>query len=99
MPDRPLNIDLLRRSPFFASAGEAAMTRLLRQCEANVVFLRNKESKIAKWLGFGASSAALPCPAIYVGDRLTVPNWNLQRAMERRPLRGMSALITELGLQ
>lgn len=30
MPDRPLNIDLLRRSPFFASAGEAAMTRLLR---------------------------------------------------------------------
>ncbi|TCZ57318.1 Crp/Fnr family transcriptional regulator [Roseicella aquatilis] len=30
MPDRPLNIDLLRRSPFFAAAGEAAMTRLLR---------------------------------------------------------------------
>lgn len=30
MPDRPLNIDLLRRSPFFASAGEVAMTRLLR---------------------------------------------------------------------
>ena len=79
--------------------GRAAMTRLLRQCEANVVFLRNKESKIAKWLGFGASSAALPCPAIYVGDRLTVPNWNLQRAMERRPLSGMSPLITELGLQ
>lgn len=30
MPDRPLNIELLRRSPFFASAGEAAMARLLR---------------------------------------------------------------------
>lgn len=30
MADRPLNIDLLRRSPFFAAAGEAAMTRLLR---------------------------------------------------------------------
>ncbi|SDE26173.1 cyclic nucleotide-binding domain-containing protein [Belnapia rosea] len=30
MADRPLNIDLLRRSPFFAAAGEAAMARLLR---------------------------------------------------------------------
>lgn len=30
MPDRPLNIDLVRRSPFFAAAGEAAMARLLR---------------------------------------------------------------------
>lgn len=30
MVDRPLNMDLLRRSPFFAAAGEAAMTRLLR---------------------------------------------------------------------
>jgi CRP/FNR family transcriptional activator FtrB len=30
MKDRPLNMDLLRRSPFFATAGEAAMTRLLR---------------------------------------------------------------------
>jgi len=30
MIDRPLNLDLLRRSPFFASAGEAAMERLLR---------------------------------------------------------------------
>src|SRR5919199_3455485 len=28
--DRPLNIDLLRRSPFFAAAGEASMVRLLR---------------------------------------------------------------------
>lgn len=30
MPDRPLNYDLVRRSPFFATAGEAAMARLLR---------------------------------------------------------------------
>lgn len=30
MSDRVSNLDLLRRSPFFASAGEAAMTRLLR---------------------------------------------------------------------
>lgn len=30
MPDRPINRDLLQRSPFFASAGEAAMTTLLR---------------------------------------------------------------------
>lgn len=30
MADRPLNIDLLRRSPFFAAAGETAMERLLR---------------------------------------------------------------------
>lgn len=30
MPNRPLNIDLIRRSPFFAAAGEAAMERLLR---------------------------------------------------------------------
>ena len=30
MPAHVLNIDLARRSPFFATAGEAAMTRLLR---------------------------------------------------------------------
>ncbi len=30
MPERVSNLDLLRRSPFFASAGEAAMARLLR---------------------------------------------------------------------
>jgi CRP/FNR family transcriptional activator FtrB len=30
MPGRPLNIELLRRSPFFAAAGEAAMARLLQ---------------------------------------------------------------------
>ncbi|MDO9710810.1 cyclic nucleotide-binding domain-containing protein [Paracraurococcus lichenis] len=30
MIDRPLNTDLLRRSPFFAAAGEASMARLLR---------------------------------------------------------------------
>lgn len=28
--DRPLNIELVRRTPFFVTAGEAAMTRLLR---------------------------------------------------------------------
>jgi CRP/FNR family transcriptional activator FtrB len=30
MPDRPLNMDLVRRTPFFATAGEEAMARLLR---------------------------------------------------------------------
>ncbi len=30
MPGRPLNLDLLRRSPFFAASGEAAMARLLQ---------------------------------------------------------------------
>lgn len=30
MPDRPINQELLRRSPFFASAGEASMATLLR---------------------------------------------------------------------
>lgn len=30
MPDRPSNLELIRRSPFFARAGEAAMGRLLR---------------------------------------------------------------------
>jgi CRP/FNR family transcriptional activator FtrB len=30
MVDRPQNIELVRRTPFFAIAGEAAMTRLLR---------------------------------------------------------------------
>lgn len=30
MPDRPNNIELLRRSPFFAAAGEEAMAALLR---------------------------------------------------------------------
>jgi len=30
MPDRSINQDLLRRSPFFVSAGEAAMSALLR---------------------------------------------------------------------
>lgn len=49
MPERPLNIDLLRRSPFFASAGEAAMTRLLRPSftqqlpRGTVLFDQNEE--------------------------------------------------------
>jgi CRP/FNR family transcriptional activator FtrB len=30
VPNRVLNVDLIRRSPFFAAAGEAAMERLLR---------------------------------------------------------------------
>ena len=30
MPDRPQTIELVRRTPLFAAAGEAAMTRLLR---------------------------------------------------------------------
>lgn len=30
MPDRPQTIELVRRTPFFAAAGEAAMARLLR---------------------------------------------------------------------
>lgn len=79
--------------------GRMAMNRMLRQCDANVVFLRNKESRIAKWFGFGASCAELPCPAVFVGDRLTVPVWNLQRAAERRPVGRVSPLVAELGLQ
>jgi hypothetical protein len=78
--------------------GRKAMTRLLRQCEANVVFVRNQESRIAKWLGLGSSCSELPCPAIYVGDRVNVPVWNLQRSVDRRPMVQMSSLVSDLGL-
>lgn len=79
--------------------GWEAMTGLLRECDASVVFMRKQESFLSKWLGWGSSMGAkLPCPVIYVGDRLSVPVWNLQKASDRLPAMGMPSLALELGL-
>lgn len=79
--------------------GWRAMARLLRQCDANVVFVRSQETFFSKWLGWGSPMASdLPCPSVYVGDRLSVPTWNLQRAGDRRPAMRIPSLATQLGL-
>jgi hypothetical protein len=59
--------------------GRASVARMLSECDADVVFLRNEEPRLARWLGMGLwTGDALPCPAIYIGDQLSVPQWNLE---------------------
>jgi hypothetical protein len=66
-------------------AGRGTFRRLLSGCDADVVFLRNEEMILTRWLGlglpFGDNS---PCPAVYVGDRLSVPVWNFERGPAAR---------------
>jgi hypothetical protein len=52
--------------------------RMLRECDADVVFLRTKRSALAEWFGLGLRACdSLPCPAICIGDNLKIPVWNL----------------------
>lgn len=53
-------------------------TRMLRECDADVVFLRTEPQGMTDWLGLGMWSCDnLPCPAVCIGERLKSPVWNL----------------------
>lgn len=72
--------------------GRAARARMLRECDADVVFLRNEDSVLAAWMGFGLHlNQSLPCPAVYVGDRMETPVWNLETSAAHRAANAVSA--------
>lgn len=61
--------------------GRTSLNRLLRQCNADVVFLGRESSWIAEWMGMGLHLGdGVPCPAVYVGEHLTIPVWSLETA-------------------
>lgn len=60
--------------------GRRALCKMLDECDADLVFLRNDEWFLARWLGLGLRLGDFaPCPCIYIGDHLRVPVWNLQQ--------------------
>jgi hypothetical protein len=60
--------------------GRRTLSRMLRDCDADMVFLPNEESFLAKWLSLSLRVADhIPCAAVYVPERPTVPVWNLER--------------------
>ena len=60
--------------------GRTTLVRMLRECDADAVFVPNQESLLARWLRFGLqASARIECPAIYVGNHVSIPVWNLER--------------------
>ena len=62
-----------------SGTGRAARARMLRECDADLVFLRNEESALAEWMGFSLHlDQQRPCPAVYVGDHLETPVWSLE---------------------
>lgn len=65
--------------------GRRALRQMLDECEADVVFLRNDEWFFTRWLGRGLRLGDFaPCPSIYIGDRLSVPTWNLEPGLGTR---------------
>ncbi len=68
-------------------SGTSTMTQMLKECEADVVFLHHQESAVAEWLGLGLPYDSLPCPAICAGDKVRGPVWNLEpgQATRRTP--------------
>ena len=69
--------------------GRRTLTRLLRECQADVVFLRNQEGAVSRWLGLGVGlrlGDSAPCPSIYLSDHPAIPVWQLQ------PSRAVSGL-------
>ncbi len=78
-------LDLCRTAPVTpvvhvsTGSGRSTLARMLRECNADVVFLRGEESLLSKWLGLGLRLGdGIPCPAIYVGDEINIPMWNLE---------------------
>jgi hypothetical protein len=62
-----------------AGSGRWRMPPLLRECDADIVFLRSRESLLTKWFGLGLQAGdSMPCPAVYVGEHLSIPAWNLE---------------------
>ena len=82
--------------------GRPALVRMLRECDADVVFLPGEESSLAEWLGFGLRLGdGIPCSAIYVGDHLSAPVWNLETGAANRAvgaLRDGARLRGQLGV-
>lgn len=59
--------------------GRRALCTMLDACDADLVFLRNDEWFLARWLGLGLRLGDfVSCPSIYIGDELSVPVWNLE---------------------
>jgi hypothetical protein len=78
--------------------GPRARARMLRDCDANIVFMRSEESVLGRRFGWGFGDR-LPCPAVYVGKELSVPVWNLQTHGIARGLRATAqGWVSELGL-
>lgn len=61
--------------------GRRGMARMLKQCDADVVFLRDDEWLLSRWLGLNVGlrlGDGAPCPAVYVSGTPSVPVWNLE---------------------
>ncbi len=51
---------------------------MLRECDADVVFLGDEMLSVTEWIGGGLRLGDyVPCPAVYIGERSGVPVWNL----------------------
>jgi hypothetical protein len=73
------NAPLLPEVRVARGSGRTTLAGMLRDCDADVVFLRNEEPVMAEWLGLGLRLCdGLPCPAICTGDELRGPVWNLE---------------------
>jgi hypothetical protein len=65
--------------------GSSTVAKMLRACDADVVFLADEPPSLTEWLGGGLSLGdRLPCPAIYVGSASKVPVWNLEPVRTQR---------------
>lgn len=70
--------------------GHGTLKRLLRECRADLVFLRNDEGLVSRWFGLGLGlrlGDGAPCPAVYISDRPTVPVWRFGTARVPAPRR------------
>lgn len=91
-PDKPLRADtvatevlqLCANAPIHpevhisSGEGRSVVAQMLRECDADIVFLGNEMLSLTEWLGVGLRLGDyVPCPAIYVGDHSSVPVWNL----------------------
>lgn len=60
--------------------GRRALCKMLDECDADLVFLRKDEWFLARWLGMGLRLGdCVPCPSIYIGDRISIPDWYLEQ--------------------
>lgn len=67
--------------------GRRTLCKMLNECDADLVFLRNDDWFLTRWLGLGLRLGNfVPCPCVYIGDRLSVPLWNLERGPGTRAL-------------
>lgn len=67
--------------------GRRALCKMLDDCDADLVFLRKGEWFLTRWLGLGLRLGDfVPCPSIYIGDRISIPDWNLEPGPGTRAL-------------